>query len=341
MSSMGGVVRTFLLIGTVLVLIQGGCSTDLQLDVLLKPDNSTDELFAPIVSFGYDKPFTRTSANVPPEGLSGYVVNLGDGAIVDAVPLTPNESSTWVALVGSTPGELLDQLDRVRAAGYSMMLAYSRNNSNGSDLSITLDVMDSLFPVVFVEQDAVEFIVGTTLFTGIDIRVVVFVTVGASSDYAIVLLCALTVFIAWSVFVIYRCAKCCGIRCFCCNRNGQYDFPPIAVPAVTIPDDNRYQRQNPMARGIAGRLPVEGYDPKKHNDPSCPVCMGDFSPKDNVKVLPCHHNFHPECIDVWLIENRCTCPMCRQNPADLLPNTVRNVGHTGLDMRPYHEQNVM
>ncbi|KAJ9175919.1 hypothetical protein P3X46_014419 [Hevea brasiliensis] len=43
----------------------------------------------------------------------------------------------------------------------------------------------------------------------------------------------------------------------------------------------------------------------------CCICLGIFEDGDKVKVLPqCHHCFHSECVDKWLID-RSSCPLCR------------------------------
>lgn len=47
----------------------------------------------------------------------------------------------------------------------------------------------------------------------------------------------------------------------------------------------------------------------------CVICLEDFGEETLVKVLPCHHIFHVECIDKWfysLSENKDPfCPVCR------------------------------
>eukprot|EP00929_Paragymnodinium_shiwhaense_P000512 TRINITY_DN100754_c0_g1_i1.p1 TRINITY_DN100754_c0_g1~~TRINITY_DN100754_c0_g1_i1.p1 ORF type:complete len:573 (+),score=76.57 TRINITY_DN100754_c0_g1_i1:76-1794(+) len=47
----------------------------------------------------------------------------------------------------------------------------------------------------------------------------------------------------------------------------------------------------------------------------CMVCLGDFDDGDNVRVLPCDHAFHKDCIDEWL--SRSThCPICKRKVYD-------------------------
>ncbi|KAG5979331.1 hypothetical protein E4U55_005297 [Claviceps digitariae] len=53
----------------------------------------------------------------------------------------------------------------------------------------------------------------------------------------------------------------------------------------------------------------------------CSICTEDFKVGEDVRVLPCNHQFHPHCVDPWLINVSGTCPLCR---LDLRP------GHTAL-----------
>ena len=45
---------------------------------------------------------------------------------------------------------------------------------------------------------------------------------------------------------------------------------------------------------------------------TCPICLSNFEPDEEVRVLPCRHHFHKGCVDEWLVVN-CTCPSCRGN----------------------------
>jgi hypothetical protein len=44
--------------------------------------------------------------------------------------------------------------------------------------------------------------------------------------------------------------------------------------------------------------------------PSCAICIGDFAAGDELRRLPCNHDFHTQCVDQWLAVNA-TCPLCR------------------------------
>ncbi|KAG5921367.1 hypothetical protein E4U42_005874 [Claviceps africana] len=43
----------------------------------------------------------------------------------------------------------------------------------------------------------------------------------------------------------------------------------------------------------------------------CCICTEDFQVGQDVRVLPCNHQFHPHCVDPWLINVSGTCPLCR------------------------------
>ena len=47
---------------------------------------------------------------------------------------------------------------------------------------------------------------------------------------------------------------------------------------------------------------------------SCVICLIDFQEGDSVRMLPCLHRFHRECVDRWMTTQSCTCPYCRHDP---------------------------
>ena len=63
----------------------------------------------------------------------------------------------------------------------------------------------------------------------------------------------------------------------------------------------------------AGAEPAkeEAIDPEAAADHglACSVCTDDFVKGQDIRVLPCKHKFHPECIDPWLLNVSGTCPL--------------------------------
>ncbi|CAF9928946.1 MAG: hypothetical protein ALECFALPRED_004177 [Alectoria fallacina] len=63
---------------------------------------------------------------------------------------------------------------------------------------------------------------------------------------------------------------------------------------------------------------VAGAEDNTDNGLACSVCTDDFIKGQDIRVLPCKHKFHPECIDPWLLNVSGTCPLCR---VDLHPTS--------------------
>lgn len=57
------------------------------------------------------------------------------------------------------------------------------------------------------------------------------------------------------------------------------------------------------------RVEEEGDRRNSENGLTCSVCTDDFVRGQSVRVLPCNHKFHPECIDPWLLNVSGTCPL--------------------------------
>ncbi|KAF8847437.1 hypothetical protein BDZ45DRAFT_754888 [Acephala macrosclerotiorum] len=64
-----------------------------------------------------------------------------------------------------------------------------------------------------------------------------------------------------------------------------------------------------------------------YSQPTCPICLEDFeSGTSEIRELPCGHIFHPECIDMFLINNSSLCPLCKKSalPVGYCPVKITN-----------------
>jgi hypothetical protein len=43
----------------------------------------------------------------------------------------------------------------------------------------------------------------------------------------------------------------------------------------------------------------------------CAICLDEFENKEMVRVLPCKHRFHEDCLIPWLTERHASCPLCK------------------------------
>eukprot|EP01004_Peranema_trichophorum_P007395 NODE_6171_length_917_cov_32.732997_g5580_i0.p1 GENE.NODE_6171_length_917_cov_32.732997_g5580_i0~~NODE_6171_length_917_cov_32.732997_g5580_i0.p1 ORF type:complete len:255 (-),score=6.61 NODE_6171_length_917_cov_32.732997_g5580_i0:87-851(-) len=54
------------------------------------------------------------------------------------------------------------------------------------------------------------------------------------------------------------------------------------------------------------------YDSKSDIYPTdCSICCMPYEESDIIRILPCSHWFHMECIDKWLTEYQSSCPLCK------------------------------
>jgi hypothetical protein len=60
------------------------------------------------------------------------------------------------------------------------------------------------------------------------------------------------------------------------------------------------------ASNAASPEPIE---PVEKENIGCSICTDDFERGQDVRVLPCNHQFHPACIDPWLLNVSGTCPL--------------------------------
>ena len=71
--------------------------------------------------------------------------------------------------------------------------------------------------------------------------------------------------------------------------------------------DEEKGRKATSERKLNSNIPMSTCQPI--ND-TCVICLEEFSPGQQIKLLPCKHGFHGECIDPWLSERSdqvCVC----------------------------------
>ncbi|KAL4236887.1 RING finger protein 11 [Mactra antiquata] len=66
--------------------------------------------------------------------------------------------------------------------------------------------------------------------------------------------------------------------------------------------------------GLISHLPTGIYDGSSKKGKECVICMGDFAVGEPLRILPCMHSYHKDCIDDWLMRSF-TCPSCME-PVD-------------------------
>ncbi|OQR85532.1 hypothetical protein ACHHYP_11722 [Achlya hypogyna] len=93
---------------------------------------------------------------------------------------------------------------------------------------------------------------------------------------------------------------------------GDYAFGNIStIINQLMQNDANQHGAPPAAKAAVDSLPVVHIteeDVAKNQD--CAVCKDMFTLKEEVRRLPCAHDFHPDCILPWLAQHN-SCPVCR------------------------------
>ncbi|PYH47630.1 RING-H2 finger protein [Aspergillus saccharolyticus JOP 1030-1] len=123
---------------------------------------------------------------------------------------------------------------------------------------------------------------------------------------------------------------------------------PTTVPATRTTDrtDEVSAAVSPHSQETPGTAPHSTDKPRStapdagtttdYPNFACPICTDDFVKGQDLRVLPCNHQFHPECIDPWLVNVSGTCPLCRidLNPAQPEGEEGQGAGDSHAETSP-------
>ncbi|GJZ05926.1 E3 ubiquitin protein ligase SIS3-like protein [Tanacetum coccineum] len=102
-------------------------------------------------------------------------------------------------------------------------------------------------------------------------------------------------------------------------RNMEHDATPHH-PGLYLSENQRH-----VVETLIQHLPLFSLKAVPTDCSDCPICLEEFHVGDQVRGLPCAHNFHLACIDKWLKLN-IRCPRCRCSVFhNLEPNNLPSI----------------
>ncbi|KAF9986989.1 hypothetical protein BGZ75_001174 [Mortierella antarctica] len=83
------------------------------------------------------------------------------------------------------------------------------------------------------------------------------------------------------------------------------------LPASISSGMNRMATK-PMIAKLGSVHMTEGMFGDDPEEATCAICLGDYRPDETIRLLPCQHHFHLECVDQWLLTDK-SCPLCKHD----------------------------
>ena len=85
---------------------------------------------------------------------------------------------------------------------------------------------------------------------------------------------------------------------------------PLLTASATM-ENSRTTGLKKAPKAAVEQLPTRCYKVEPGVTRECYICLEAYAHGDELRKLPCAHEFHAKCVDRWLLDVHRTCPCCR------------------------------
>eukprot|EP01111_Echinosteliopsis_oligospora_P016826 TRINITY_DN7119_c0_g1_i1.p1 TRINITY_DN7119_c0_g1~~TRINITY_DN7119_c0_g1_i1.p1 ORF type:complete len:391 (-),score=114.61 TRINITY_DN7119_c0_g1_i1:14-1186(-) len=109
----------------------------------------------------------------------------------------------------------------------------------------------------------------------------------------------------------------------------------LVLRVVVNPNDLTPPPPRGATDSLLRSLPAKRFHPGliKKEDASCAICLSEYEVDEVVRFLPCHHHYHRNCADKWLVTNK-SCPFCKRNIDEPPPSGSSSFSSTTAQSPP-------
>lgn len=253
-----------------------------------------------------DRP-ANFGGEIPLEGVQG-TLKLAD-PIEACTSIAPHGEGPWIALIQRSGKEnnchFATQVYHAQAAGASAAVVYDTVEEPLLTMYRTNTDYAPTIPATFVSANSAKLLLGLL---DKDLQVTILDVNGntLASGLATVVLSCLALGIVMTTFYLMKLNS---------------TLLGVEEPTQAEPDTLSTEQLEKIPIVVYDTALVEeGLEKASPDSPrggmtreGCPICIEEYEDGEKVRVLPCFHLFHKECIDFWLTTQHKTCPVCKYN----------------------------
>lgn len=197
------------------------------------------------------------------------------------------DADNWIALVERGQCSFIDKVRNMQSSGAIAVVVGDSEHNGLITMYATGDTSDVKIPSVFIAQKEYRSIRSLSMMVNkpLEIQLIKDDLFQPLLDVIIVVILSPTVMMIF-IYVLWR------IR------------------------QRQRRKQDVAPQRVVGNLPTKiFYESKRQeNEPQeCAICLEDFNDEDELRIMPCKHEFHVTCIDSWLTTRKKFCPICKRD----------------------------